>query len=448
MRFPILKSLLVLPPIAAAVMAFSWMNAQPHAQAQDAEELAVPVRVVTLAPQPLVSSASGFGRVEATREWSGVAEVDGRLTVYDNALQVGALVQEGDQLLEIDPRDYEIAVSQAQADVLRAQASLEEIKVNAANTAESIDVEGAILSIFAADKARIEALVQRGSVAKTELESANRALLTQQSAVASLNATLALVTPNTLSAEAALAQARADLESAERNLSRTRIVAPFSGRVTERGASAQQYVRAGEVLVSIEGTVSSEIEAEFQPTDLAQLIGSITVGQLSSSPSLDIDTTGVAGIFGRTLTAEVVVQFGNGVTFRWPASITRVTGRVEETTGAVGIVVQVDGAGQGDPTTQRPPLANGSFVEVVLSAPQSEAIILVPEAALRFEGPTAYVYAVDADDRLTRHDVTITATYGNLVQVDERLEAGMRVVLSDPRPATLGLLLQPVERAQ
>lgn len=448
MRYPIFRSLLAVPPIAAAVLIVGWMNTQPKAQVQTQAEIAVPVRVATLAPQSPTPRASGFGRVVATRTWSGVAEVEGRLTEYPVGLQVGAIVQSGELIAEIDPRDYEIAVAQAQADVLRAQASLEEIEVNADNTRASIDIEAEILDILAADKARIDSLVERGSVATTELETASRSLLSQQSAVNSLNSTLALVTPNTLSSEASLAKAKADLESAERNLARTRIVSPFSGRVTERGASEQQYVRSGEVLLSIEDTRSSEIEAEFQPTDLARLIGRLNVGQLSSLQPQDVTDTSFAQIFGSALKAEVIVQFGDGVSFRWDAQITRIVGQVDEDTGAVGIVVQVDGAGFGDPATQRPPLANGSFVEVQLSAPRSDEIILVPETAIRFEGTSPYVFTVGPDSRLVRKDIVLATAYGNQVHVQDGLEAGTQVVLSNPSPATPGLLLQAVEAAK
>ncbi|MGX9356672.1 efflux RND transporter periplasmic adaptor subunit [Roseobacteraceae bacterium S113] len=448
MRYPIFRSLLAVPPIAAAVMIVGWMNTQPKAQVQTQAEIAVPVRVGTLVPQSPTPRASGFGRVVATRTWSGVAEVEGRLTQYPDSLQVGAIVQAGALIAEIDPRDYEIAVAQAQADVLRAQASLEEIEVNADNTRASINIEAEILDILAADKARIDSLVERGSVATTELETASRSLLSQQSAVNSLNSTLALVTPNTLSSEASLAKAKADLDSAERNLARTRIVSPFSGRVTERGASEQQYVRSGEVLLSIEDTRSSEIEAEFQPTDLARLIGRLNVGQLSSLQPQDVTDTSFSQIFGSALKAEVIVQFGDGVSFRWDAQITRIVGQVDEDTGAVGIVVQVDGAGFGDPATQRPPLANGSFVEVQLSAPQSDEIILVPETAIRFEGTSPYVFTVGPDSRLVRKDIVLATAYGNQVHVQDGLDAGTQVVLSNPSPATPGLLLQAVEAAK
>ncbi|MEL7415754.1 MAG: biotin/lipoyl-binding protein, partial [Pseudomonadota bacterium] len=209
-----LKKLLIIPPILLAMLVVWVMQNRPTADAQELEEARVPVRVVTVAPLSLTGSASGFGRVETTRTWSGVAEVEGRLTRYEDTLQPGARVRSGEVLFEIEPRDYEIAVAQAQADVLRSEADLQVIGVNARNTEASLEVERQILEIYLNDRNRIQGLVERGAVAATELETANRTYLTQQSSVTSLEASLAQVEPDTLSAEASLAKAQADLESA------------------------------------------------------------------------------------------------------------------------------------------------------------------------------------------------------------------------------------------
>ncbi|MEO1423157.1 MAG: efflux RND transporter periplasmic adaptor subunit [Pseudomonadota bacterium] len=440
-----LNKLLIIPPILLAMLVVWVMQNRPIADAQELEEARVPVRVVTVAPLSLTGSASGFGRVETTRTWSGVAEVEGRLTRYEDTLQPGARVRSGEVLFEIEPRDYEIAVAQAQADVLRSEADLQVIGVNARNTEASLEVERQILEIYLNDRNRIQGLVERGAVAATELETANRTYLTQQSSVTSLEASLAQVEPDTLSAEASLAKAQADLESAERDLARTTVVAPFEGRVTERGASAQQYVRTGDVLVTIENITSSEVEAAFQPTDLGQLLDTVDVAQLLAQPGVITPESIFADVFGTALSAQVIARFGDGLSAAWPAKVTRLTGSIDEATGSVGIVVQVDGAGEPDRTSGRPPLVNGSFVEVVLTGPSVTDQIVIPETALRYQANGTYTFIVDAEDRLARQDVTVGAEFNGKVIISEGLEPGDRVVLSDPRPATLGLLLNPIE---
>ncbi len=445
MRIP-LNTLLFLPPIAIALAVLAWMNSRPPVVAQDRAEVAVPVRVLTLRPEAVSAQVEGFGRVETTRSWSGVAEVEGRLTLYDDALQVGAMVQSGDLLFEIDARDYEIAVAQREADVQRAQADIDGLKVNATNTEASLEVERQILAIYAADRERVAGLVAGGSVAATQLETANRTFLSQQSAVTSLEASLARVQPDLASAEAALAKAEADLERAVRDLARTRVVSPIDGRVTLRGASALEYVRPGDVLVTIEAVGTVEIEAAVRPADLAQLIGTVNVAQVSGMPGMALSESGLAETIGRALRAEVQSQIGKGApVMPRPGRITRITGRIDADSGAIGIVVQVENAMDQDGDQRRTPLVSGAFVTVMISGPTISGALLVPERAVHHEGDATFVFLADADNRLRRSDVTLGPEFGDQVAITDGLAQGDRVVLSMPSPATEGLLLDVFE---
>lgn len=442
----VLGKLLFLPPVAIALVVAGWMNAQPPVTAQERPEVAVPVRSLTVTPEAISAQVEGYGRVETTRTWSGVAEVEGRLITYDDALQVGAMVQSGDLLFEIDARDYEIAVAQREADVLRAQADIEGLKVNAANIEASLEVERQILAIQEADRDRIADLVAGGSVAATQLETANRTFLSQQSAVTSLEASLARVEPDLASAEATLAKAEADLERAERDLARTRVVSPIDGRVTLRGASALEYVRPGDVLVTIEAVGTVEVEAAVQPADLAQLIGTANVAQVTGMPGVALSETGLADTIGRVLRADVTSQIGRGGpdTSR-PGRITRITGRIDADTGAIGIVVEVENAMDPDGDRRRPPLVSGAFVTVTISGPTISGALLVPERALHHEGDTTFVFIADADNRLRRSDVILGPAFGDRLAITSGLSQGDRVLLSLPSPATEGLLLDVME---
>ncbi|MEL6233404.1 MAG: HlyD family efflux transporter periplasmic adaptor subunit [Pseudomonadota bacterium] len=441
----LLKKLLVFPPILAAIAIVAFLQNRPLADAQEPPEVRIPARVLTVAPVSLVGTASGFGRVQATRIWSGVAEVEGRLVTYSNSLQPGALVRAGDTLFEIDARDYEIAVAQAQADVQRAEADLRSVTVNAENAAQSLSVELEILKIYKSDMERVQTLVERGSVAAAQLEDANRTFLSQQSVVASLESTLALVEPDTLSAEASLAKARADLESAQRDLARTKVVAPFDARVTERGASLDEYVRAGDVLVALESLLASEVTAAIQPADLARLFGTLSAAELLARAEGIPSTQRFEQIFGSVLSARVVAYYGDDVTATWPARLTRLTGSIEEETGSIGVVVRIENAARPNPELRRPALVNGSFVEVVLTGPRLDDLIALPLTALRYDGTDPYVFVADAADRLARLDVSVGAEFDGQVIISDGVPLGSRVVLSDPRPATVGLLLEPID---
>jgi len=176
-------------------------NGGTETAASTGAEVPVPVRVTTVIPISVSAGTSGFDRVEVTRLWSGIVEAEGRLRRYDDGLQVDVVIREGGTLFEIDPKDYQIAVAQAEADVLRAEADLQDVCVNGERAPASVKIERDTLEISRAERDRIQALlVDLDAVAATELDSDYQTILSQQSTVTSLEATLALVDAYTLSA--------------------------------------------------------------------------------------------------------------------------------------------------------------------------------------------------------------------------------------------------------
>ncbi|WP_420862650.1 efflux RND transporter periplasmic adaptor subunit [Algirhabdus cladophorae] len=442
----LIKKFLLFPPIILAVLVAMWLTNRTAVAVEQVEPVALPVRVVTVQADSLAVSASGFGRAEATKTWTGVAEVEGRLTLFPDVLQIGARIGKDDLMFEIDPRDYEIRVAQAQADVLSAEADLERIKVNAANTEATLVVQREILEVFRDERDRMASLVQRGSVAQTSLDSANRSYLSQQATVTGFETDLALVAPDRMAAEATLAKVQADLESAERDLDRTRVVAPFAGRVTQRAADEDQYVRVGDTILSIEDVASSEVEASFQFADLGALFSSFDATALVSQVNAGVIGDELEELAGRFLQAKVIARIGVGDRIEWPAKLVRFTEAVDEDAGTFGIVVRVNDASRPQADRDGPPLVNGTFLEVVLTGPAIEDALLIPREAVRSDtSDDSYVFVVDADSRLARKAVTLGAGSGSQVVVLDGLELGEQVILSDPQPAVLGALLAPVD---
>lgn len=441
-----LKRFLIIPPIAIAVAIFIWMTSQEAPELTPPPEASVAVRSQTIEPVSYAITASGFGRAEAVRSWSAVAQVEGRLVSLSDDVTVGTVVSAGDLLFEIDPRDYEIALAQAEAARASAQADLQELEVNAVNTESSLEVEREILEVLGSELERLETLVSRGGVAQSDLDSTTRSYLSQQKVVVDLEAQLDLFGPQRIAAEASLASAEADIESAQRDLDATTIVAPFAGRVVSSDVVEDEYIRVGDTLLSLDDIVASEVEGAFQIGQIGNLIdsvpSSITLAALSRSGSMDA----FSAVSNVGLSAAVRLSSGGDI-FEWPATLVRSNGSIDSQTGAIGLVVEVKDPTRVDPATRRPPLTNGVFVEVVLTAPEVRDAILIPRSALRqsAQGAPEFVYVIDANSRLARKDVVSGSIVGNDVAITSGLEIGDRVVLSDPKPAILGLLLEPVD---
>ena len=438
------RQLLIIPPLLAGIALFLWMGREDRGGQEAApREAVLAVRVAEVASTPFRPSVNGYGRVAATSSWSAISQVQGRAVEVNPELSPGWILDEGDLLVAIDPRDYEIALAKAETARDSARASLRELDATEANTRKTLELEQRIEAFLQTEFDRQSNLLGRGSVAQSVVDQATRTLLAQQKVVLELENRLNLMPVQREIHETSLATRRAEIEEAERNLQRTRIVAPLTGRVSRKSVSHGQFVRAGDNLLTIESIDTAEILAEFRPQTLNNFfrllfgddLPDLVVGE-DPKEAFEI----VAGL-------DLVVTVHSTINdrFVWPARLTRFSGRADEQTGAIGIVVQVDDPGIPDPATRRPPLVNGSFVEVRLSAPEPASSIRIDRNALRTDPDGAdFVFLVDGDSRLARRDVVVGPVAGDQVVVLAGLAEGDRVVLSDPQPAVYGMLLAPV----
>jgi multidrug resistance efflux pump len=210
-------------------------------------------------------------------------EVSGRiveLNVVDNKY-----LRKGDLLLVIDPTNYRIAVSQAEAAVQQAQANVQNIDAQMNVQQAQIDASHAQLQlgraalVFAQQQAdRYQKLAKDGwgtvQNAQQFTSQLNQQEASVQSSQQNLNQTLRQVETlkaQRLSAEAGLAQAKAQLGQAQVNLERTRILSPVDGYVTNLLAQLGDYVNIGINTISVVDANSFWVDGYFEETNLAPI---------------------------------------------------------------------------------------------------------------------------------------------------------------------------------
>jgi membrane fusion protein (multidrug efflux system) len=182
----------------------------------------------------------------------------------------GAVVKAGDLLFQVDPRPYQLALDQAEANLLQAQSQLSQAKAQV--SASQAQVEQALAKVAQdeaqvkkaeADQRRTELdvdrytpLAERGSVSKQELDNAvqnnlaniatlaaaRAAVQNSQASVANARAALEKAHADVKTQEANIAAAQAALANAKLNLGYTRVLAPISGVAGFRGANIGDYV--------------------------------------------------------------------------------------------------------------------------------------------------------------------------------------------------------------
>jgi len=194
-------------------------------------------------------------------------------------------VRRGDLLLVIDPTNYRIAVSQSEAAVQQAQANVQNIDAQMdvqqaqINASQAQLQQGYAALVFAQQQAnRYQTLAKDGWGTVQNAQQYTSQLHQQEAAhMASqeqLNQTLRQVETlkaQRLSAEAGLAQAKAQLNQAHVTLERTRILAPVDGYVTNLLAQLGNYVNVGVNTISLVDADSFWVDGYFEETNLAPI---------------------------------------------------------------------------------------------------------------------------------------------------------------------------------
>ncbi len=437
------RQFLIVPPLAAGVAVFMWMTRERDGElpvAQNEEALAV--RVVEVSKVPLRFFVTGFGRVEAAHTWSAISQVQGRAVYVNPKISVGHLVDKDEQLVIIDPRNYEISLAKARTARDAAQASLAELEARRVNILATLELEERIEAFLQTELERQSELLERGNVAQSIVDQATRSLLTQQKIVLEHQNNLNLIPVQRKTLETTLAIRNAEIEEATRNLENAQIHAPFAGRVSREAVALGQFIRVGDNLFTIDSIDTAEIVAEFQPQALRNLLITIMGGNVDVL-SLFPGELNEAFDFVKSLNLQTTVHSTNFDGYTWPAELIRFGGSVDEQTGAVGLVVQVDAPTVPDPVTQRPPLVNGTFVEIHLSAPEDIQAISIERNALHADSDgSEFVYVVDEGSRLARRGVIAGTVLNDKIVILNGLADGDTVVLSDPQPVVYGMLLQ------
>ena len=414
------RALWVLPPVALGIAAIVFMASgkQPPTRI-DRGEISHAVRIVEVQAVDLVPQAEGYGEVQPARIWAAVAQVAGRVIETHPRLDNGEIVAAGTPLFRIDPVDYELKVAQARAE-------LAELTVREENTRASLAIDRRNLSLAQREQDRIGELSKKGTASKSDVDNAERTMLSARTAVQNTENTLSLLPTQQRLLEAKLAQA-------ERDLANTMVSAPFNLRIADLAVEKDQYVGIGQTLFRGDSVDRVEVVAQVAMSALRNLFTGRN-GPVPAIAEMDAKLPDFTG-FRPLIRMDMGSQ-----TAEWEAEFLRFSDQVDPHTRTIGVVIGVDGPLQKAIPGQRPPLSKGMFVQVVINGHTQPDRIVVPRSAIR-EGQ---VYVVGDDQRLQARPVDVLFSQGPLSVIAAGVQAGERLVVSDLVPAVPGMLLDAV----
>jgi RND family efflux transporter MFP subunit len=222
-----------------------------------------------------------------------------------------------------------------------------------------------------------------------------------------------------------LAQVEAEFRSAQLNLDRTTIRAPFKGRVRERIAGVGQYVSPGAQLGRIFSTDIAEIRFPLNDNDLAKLGLPIAFTSSEDNPGPPV----------------IMTAFIAGQEHKWIGRIERTDGAIDPTTRQIFAIAVVDdpyGKGSDNGT----PLAMGLFVSATIEGKPYENAIVLPRSALYGRDT---VYVINGDDTVTKRTVGVVSAEKDVITISSGIEDGERVVTSPLRGAGEGDKVTPTD---
>jgi len=342
------------------------------AEDQSAAPPVMPVTVAAPLVQEVVDWDDYVGRFEAVQN----VEVKPRATGYLQAVHFtdGQYVRAGQLLFTIDPRPSQAALAQAQAQLARAQATLANART---------------------ELARSRTLAAQQAASTEEVEQ-------RQAAVRA--------------GEADIAAARAGIRAQQLGLGFTRVVAPISGRISERRVDAGNSVTADEtILTTIVSTNPLHFAFDGSESLLLKNQRQSGVGGAGTPVRIRLQDEATYTHAGRVDFVDSVVRTGSG------------------TVRARAVVPNPDGF-----------IKPGMYGQARVVASQPYRAMLVPDTAIVTDAARRVVYVTDPKGTVLARPVALGPLIGNLRVVRSGIGPKDRVIINGIQRARPGQKVKPV----
>lgn len=302
----------------------------PEAEKRPVKEALVQVEVLKVKALSYPITITSSGTVEAVTRSNLVAQIQGQIVNVAEAFKAGGIFKKGDVLLEIDDRDYQANLSSALATLSQAEAGLKQEQANSKQA-------------------------QRDW---------------QRLGYSEAPSDLVLRKPQLAAAKAQFDSAKAAHDFAKLQLSRTKITAPYNGRLISKRADLGQFVGVGTVLAETFASDEIEVKLPLSQTEFSQLDLN-TDPQQPSYPNVVLSS-----------------RFA-GKQHQWQAQITRVDSSFNTTTRQINVIATIDNPfDSNDP--EKPSLKIGQFVDASIEGRRIKDAFVVPNTSMR-EGNFLYV---------------------------------------------------------
>jgi len=351
------------------------------------ELLAAPPRtkvaVQTAVREQVVLSATSQGTVKAKREIALVAQVSGLIVNVDKQFVDGNFFAHDAVLIEIDSRDYRAALLNAKSRLSQAQRGLAEEK----GRSRQANKEWRDLG----NKEANELFLRKHPLAE---------------------------------AHAAVAYAKAYVGIAKLNIERTKISAPFDGRIEHTYVNVGQFVTSGTQLAKVYDTATVEVSLSLSDRQLALLDLPMLGAEFESKPAVIL-----SAIIG-------------GKPHQWRGMITRTQASVDVNSRLYYAIVEVEQPFEVTGTRYHSaPLIPGLFVNAEIEGKKLNDVIVLPNNAIV---KRTNIYTLNDRNIIEIQPVTVLSKTDSRVWIQSGINDNTAILLDKHAVVSPGTIVEPI----
>ncbi|MFL4557600.1 MdtA/MuxA family multidrug efflux RND transporter periplasmic adaptor subunit [Yersinia kristensenii] len=335
-----------------------------------------PVQAATATEQAVPRYLTGLGTVIAANTVTVTSRVDGQLMAIH--FTEGQQVNAGDLLVEIDPRPYQVQLTQAQGQLAKDQATLDNAR---------------------RDLARYQKLAKTGLISQQDLDT--QASLVRQS-------------------EGSVKADQGAIDSAQLQLTYSRITAPISGKVGLKQVDVGNYITSGTATPIVVITQTHPVDVVFTLPESD--IPAIMQAQKNAAKN---KTTVPVEAWDRT-NKQMLAQ----------GYLLSIDNQIDTTTGTIKLKARF--ANEDDV------LFPNQFVNARIKVDLLQNAVVVPTAAVQMGNEGSFVWTLNDENKVSKHLVTTGIQDSKQVVISAGLDAGQRVVTDGIDRLTEGLQVEVV----
>ncbi len=367
---------IVIITITIALMLVIFKNPPKSHRGKVSKAPQMTVATATVNPQTYQVIVQSFGTVKPRTQSILFSQVSGQINKVSKQFRAGGFFEQGDILIQLDDRDHRAEVKIAQASLMSARQNLQE--------------EDARVQQAKADWKRLG----NGK--------APNALVLRQ--------------PQFEAAKAQVLSAEASLDKAKLSLERTKIVAPYAGRILKKNVDIGQVISNNTQLADIFAVDYVEIRLPIKNKDLPLMKLPEEYRNPDEKSALDNNNNMISNvIISSDLMGEQI----------WQGKIIRTESAIDEISQQLYVVAQIIRPYDGE-YDQGAQIKMGQYVTAKITGREVENALVIPSSAIY---QSSYVYTV-ADGLLMRKEIKLGWQNGTEAIVINGLNPNDELVLT------------------